>query len=290
MILRRSMAPQGMAPAPPQGAPQPQAPQVAGPGAPAPPVQQSGLAGLDGPTLAMFGQPVATAELDRRRREAAMGMKLPPEPTQPSAAQRDIEDTSGAVPLAKGIAGDMLNFWTGVDMRPQQTAAQQAANQRVIDTATALSGTGGLPASAKGLNIEKGTIPHPSWAGPAAGGDSVAFAKRLRQHWEDTRNIILDPNTTPADREKAYLHLDQLGKTIGDWERPRPGAQPAGAQPAGPAPQQAPQAAPTRVAGAGIPPAHETALAEARDAIAKGVSPDAVMQRLIQKGINPQGL
>ena len=112
------------------------------------------------------------------------------------------------------------------------------------------------------------------------------LVNQLAQDHEQYRQLVINPNTPPAERQKAAEMMHKLEASIQKFTTPEAGAvsQPAQAavQPAG-----APR---VPISGADSPQAGMDPLTQARNAIAQGAPRAAVIQRLQQHGINPEGL
>jgi hypothetical protein len=140
----------------------------------------------------------------------------------------------------------------------------------------------------------------------------------LKGDHEQIRQLVIDPNTLPAERVKLSQQLHQIENTIRMYTEPQQQA-PATQATAAPAAQAASaSAAPTQTAtnpqtgqklglvngrwvplsSAGSDPASPKSsatsgsdpLSQARDAIARGADPAAVKRRLQQNGVDPAAL
>jgi hypothetical protein len=140
----------------------------------------------------------------------------------------------------------------------------------------------------------------------------------LKGDHEQIRQLVLDPNTLPAERVKLSQQLHQIENTIRMYTEPQPQASSPQAAAAPVSLTASASAAPTQTAtnpqtgqklglvngrwvplsSAGSDPASPQSsatsgsdpLSQARDAIARGADPAAVKRRLQQNGIDPAAL
>ena len=194
-----------------------------------------------------------------------------------SKAVSFFNDDVGAIPGGPAV----LNAATGSpEIAPgvQRSRAQQDVRNNAA-RAVLLGGPGRQTVQAqKWVNdlIPQGD----AFANPATEAAKIpTIVNALAGDHEQIRQLVIDPNTAPAERVKLVQQLHQIENTIRMYTDPAPAAP---VQPVAPGPAAAPTAGALQ---AGADP-----LSQARAAIAAGANPAAVKQRLQQNGIDPSGL
>ena len=223
-----------------------------------------------------------------------------------SKAATFFNDDLGAIPGGPAV----LNAVTGSpEIAPgiQRSRAQQDVRNNAA-RAVLLGGPGRQTVQAqKWVNdlIPQGD----AFANPATEAAKIpTIVNALAGDHEQIRQLVIDPNTAPAERVKLVQQLHQIENTIRMYTDPPPAAPAQPAAPTAGAPAQAPTQTATNpktgqkmglVNGQWVPFSGTDAapprgggdpLSQGRAAIAAGANPAAVKQRLHQNGIDPSGL
>jgi len=215
---------------------------------------------------------------------------LPPRlPIDQTQVGNDVYNYGGLLPFGKNLASGTVNQF-GFNLTPEQNAGiENISNLAARTRALPISGVSRDSVQREKWNNQN--IPQPNWAGVIGEGGYIEQAKlgalltRLREEYVNSRARAMDPATPPAERVKLVGYLNELRDVIAGWEAPKKGYQPGAAATASTAPgqgtiHQVPQ----------IDKAQTDPLAQARDAIFRGASRAAVIQRLREHGIDPTGL